>query len=250
VKYHRFVFIGGLHRSGTSLLFRCLREHPLISGFRNTEAPEEEGQYLQSIYRPAIAYGGPGRFGFSPKAHLTEASYLITNDNRLRLFEEWKTYWDLEKPVLLEKSPSNLIRTRFLQELFPNSFFVILTRHPIAVSYATQKWSNTSLEELIEHWLVCHEKFERDKRHIRRLLTLKYEDFVEDPQFALRMIYSFLGLPNHLNATEVRPNVNEQYLIQWRAAKDGAFSRARIDTDRLKLQYERRAAAFGYSLDV
>jgi hypothetical protein len=182
--------------------------------------------------------------------HRNTLSDLVTNDNRLRLFEEWKTYWDLAKPVLMEKSPPNLIRARFLQELFPNSCFVIVTRHPIAVSYATQKWSNTTLVELIEHWLVCHERFEQDKQHIRRLLTLKYEDFVEEPQLALRMIYSFLGLPDHLNATEVRPNINEQYLRRWRAGQDDALSGGRIDTDRIKLQYERRAAAFGYSLDV
>src|SRR5918992_4047803 len=105
---HRFVFIGGLHRSGTFPLFRCLREHPLLSGFNDTGASEEEGQHLQSVYAPAIAYGGPGRFGFHPGAHLTEASDLVTADNKLRLFEEWKAYWDLSKPVLLEKSPPNL----------------------------------------------------------------------------------------------------------------------------------------------
>jgi hypothetical protein len=247
---HQFVYIGGLHRSGTSTLFRCLREHPLISGFNDTGATEEEGQHLQSVYPPATAYGGPGRFGFSPEAHLTEASHLVTDDNRLRLFEEWKTYWDLEKPVLLEKSPSNLIRTRFLQALFPNSYFVIVTRHPIAVSYATQKWSYTSLAELIEHWLVCHERFRQDEEHLRRLLVLRYEDFVEQPQTALGKIYSFLNLPDHSNPIEVREAANGQYLSLWRTGQDGPLSEDHIDTDRIKSQYERRVAAFGYSLDV
>jgi hypothetical protein len=248
--YHRFLFIGGLHRSGTSTIFRCLREHPLISGFNDTGATEEEGQHLQSVYPPATAYGGPGRFGFHPEAHLTEASDLLTADNRLRLFEEWKTYWDLAKPVLLEKSPPNLIRARFLQELFPNSYFVIVTRHPIAVSYATQKWSYTSLAELIEHWLVCHEKFRQDMQHLRRLLVLRYEDFVEQPQGTLRRIYSFLNLPDHSNAIEVREDANEQYLRLWRTGQDGALSGDCIETDRIKSQYERRVASFGYSLDV
>ena len=250
MEHHRFVFIGGLHRSGTSVLFRCLKEHPLISGFGSTKAPEDEGQHIQSIYRPAIAHGGPGRFGFDPEAYLTEASELITADTHLRLFAEWKGYWDLEKPVLLEKSPPNLIRTRFLQKLFPNSYFVVVTRHPIAVAYATQKWSNTSLDELIEHWLVCHEKFEQDKQHIRRLLVLRYEDFVEQPQAALEMIYSFVGLPNHLNRIEVRSNVNEKYLEKWRVCQDNAVPGDHIEASHIRrLQYERRVRAFGYSLN-
>ena len=165
------------------------------------------------------------------------------------MFAEWGKYWHLEKPVLLEKSPPNLIRTRFLQELFPNSYFLIVTRHPIAVAYATQKWSNSSLTDLIEHWLVCHETFEQDKPHIRRLLVLRYEDFVRRPQAYLEMVYSFVGLPNHLNRIVVRSDVNEKYLKKWREYRDVTFSGGRIEAARIRLQYESRVATFGYSLD-
>jgi hypothetical protein len=246
---HRFLYVGGLHRSGTSTLFRCLREHPLISGFNDTGASEEEGQHLQNVYPPATAYGGPGRFGFHPEAHLTEVSDLATADNRLRLFEEWKTHWDLAKPVLLEKSPPNLIRARFLQELFPDSYFVIVTRHPIAVSYATQKWSYTSLAELIEHWLICHEKFEQDRQHLRRLLVLKYEDFVEKPQAVLDMIYSFLELPNYSNRIEVSSGANEEYLKMWRMYQNDSLSEGCVEATSIKHRFGKRVAAFGYSLD-
>jgi hypothetical protein len=33
---HRFVFLAGLHRSGTTLLARLLAAHPEISGFSDT----------------------------------------------------------------------------------------------------------------------------------------------------------------------------------------------------------------------
>src|ERR1700691_2539156 len=77
---HHFVFLGGLHRSGTTLLFRMLREHPEISGFENNKvkeewlAPEDEGQFLQTVYPPAVFFGGPGKFAFAPEAHMTEES--------------------------------------------------------------------------------------------------------------------------------------------------------------------------------
>src|ERR1700693_1221710 len=83
-----FVFLGGLHRSGTTLLFRMLREHPAISGFANNQdanewlAAEDEGQYLQSVYPQAIFWGGPGKFAFSPEAHLTEQSELLTVESK------------------------------------------------------------------------------------------------------------------------------------------------------------------------
>ena len=74
----RFVFIGGLHRSGTSLVHEILKAHHEVSGFTNTGAPEDEGQHLQSVYAPSSAHGTFGTFGFDPDAHLTEESPLAT----------------------------------------------------------------------------------------------------------------------------------------------------------------------------
>ena len=69
---HRFVFLAGLHRSGTTLLARLLASHPEVSGFSDTGVPADEGQHLQTVYPAAAVYGGPGRFGFAPEAHFTE----------------------------------------------------------------------------------------------------------------------------------------------------------------------------------
>jgi hypothetical protein len=242
---HRFVFIAGLHRSGTSLLFQCLREHPLISAFANTGVPEDEGQHLQSVYETGRRYGGPGIFGFDPNAALTESSSLVREDSRSRLFADWARYWDLEKPVLLEKSPPNLIRTRFLQALFPNSYFLVLLRHPLAVSYATQKWSGTSLEALIEHWLVCHDRFLEDKSHLQRVLVLRYEDFVSAPRSVLETIYGFLRIPAHPTGLEVLAHSNQSYFQRWQHHRT-----ASIEVESLISRYEPRVRRFGYSLNV
>ena len=56
---HRFVFLAGLHRSGTTLLARLLAAHPEISGFSETGVPADEGQHLQGVYPAAREYGGP-----------------------------------------------------------------------------------------------------------------------------------------------------------------------------------------------
>ena len=69
---HRYIFVCGLHRSGTSVLFRSLRDHPEVSGFQGTPSPEDEGMHLQTVYPPSGRYGGAGVFGFYYEAQIKE----------------------------------------------------------------------------------------------------------------------------------------------------------------------------------
>jgi Sulfotransferase family len=242
---HKFAFLCGLHRSGTSPLFQLLREHPEVSGFRNTGVPEDEGQHLQTVFQTAKAYGGAGRFGFVPEAHLTEDSALISSENRQRLFEEWSKYWDLTKPCLLEKSPPNLIRTRFLQAVFPHSSFIVIVRHPIAVSLATSKWLCSSLESLIEHWLHCHRLFELDRPHLRYVRVIRYEDLIRATEAELEQIYGFLGLATH-SSPPLHPTGNERYFNAWRDLSADPKGRALFRN--IVAKYEEKVRLYGYSL--
>ena len=95
---HTHVFIGGLHRSGTSLLTRCLAAASRWSADSpSTGAIEDEGQHLQTVYHPANRHGGPGRFGFHDQAYLDEASPLVTEENRQKLLAEWSPHWDMSR---------------------------------------------------------------------------------------------------------------------------------------------------------
>jgi hypothetical protein len=242
---YKFVFLCGLHKSGTSPLFRILREHPQISGFSNTGVPEDEGQHLQSLFPPAKLYGGPGRFGFSPEAHLTEKSALVNSANANRLFTEWSAYWDIHRPYLLEKSPPNLIRTRFLQAIFPNSYFIVISRHPIAVSLATRKWAGSSLASLMEHWLHCQGLFERDRSYLERVLELKYEELIRATQSPLEQIWKFLGVAP-LSSAVLDPGGNEHYFTAWQNL--ATAKRGQALYHRTIAQYEKRVQHYGYSL--
>jgi Sulfotransferase family len=249
---HHFVFLGGLHRSGTTLLFRMLREHPAVSGFENNKvreewlAPEDEGQFLQTVYPPAVFFGGPGKFAFAPEAHMTEESDLLTPENKTLLPKQWFPFWDLTKRYLLEKSPPNLIWMRFLQSVFPNSSYVAIERHPVAVSLATEKWSSTSLPSLIEHWLVAHETFESDRPRLKHNMVVKYEKMVSDPAGTLPVIYEFLGLPTHGTTFEPTTEHNQRYFAKWQDLAQKPDSGPVIEE--CIGRFEARVGAFGYSL--
>ncbi len=239
---HLLVFVGGLHRSGTTLLTHCVGKHPEASCFQNTNVSEDEGQHLQNVYPPGIAIGGPGRFGFSPEAHLTDQSRLVQRDTGARLLHAWKPFWDCSRQVLVEKSPPNLVRARFLRAVFPNARFVMIVRHPIAVAVATQKWCKTSLLSMLDHWVVCHQYFLQDASELRHVLLIQYEELVSNPAPVLERVFKFLDLRPIDPLAEIRGGLNDRYIDQWQAFQENAQISHRL------AEIEPYANAFGYSV--
>jgi hypothetical protein len=245
---HRFVFVGGLHRSGTSIVTKCLAQHPEVSSFTGTGVPEDEGQFLQSVYPVGGAHGGPGRFAFDPAAHLTEASPLATAASAAQLFEEWSSHWDLDRQILLEKSPPNVVRARFLQALFPGASFVMVMRHPVAVAMAVKRRrpKRTRVLDMVRHWVVAHELLERDLPALERVVVVPFESFVAEPARWFDHLQRFLGLVPVANEIPIRSDTNERYLAQWQALVRRPL--AGIAYRRAIRALEPRVARFGYSL--
>jgi hypothetical protein len=242
----RLVFLGGLHRSGTSLVHRCFSDHGDISGFADTGVPEDEGQHLQDVYPPAAAYGGSGRFGHNPASYLDESSPLVSEGNARRLLSCWLRYWDTSKRFLVEKSPPNIVRTRFLQALFPECRQILVLRHPVAVAYATQKWTpGVLVGSLIENWLLCHERFDRDRPHLAHAYQLRYEDFVREPQRHMDEMLKLMGLPPSPLKREVKAEINDRYFAVWTRRRRNPLTRPYFN--RVIDRYEDRLRKFGYS---
>lgn len=215
---HRFVFIGGLHRSGTSAICAMIGAHPQASRLENTGKIEDEGQFLQSVYPIDDALGGAERFALHPDAHMTENSPLVENAGA-KLFQAWAPYWDLSKPLLCEKTPANMVRSRFLQAAFPNASFLFVSRHPVACALAIRKWEYSLYREpidlLIRNWIACHRAMKQDLPHLHRALVVRYEDITADPLAGARQLEDFLQLEPGLDASRLKSGMNERYFETW-----------------------------------
>jgi hypothetical protein len=170
----RLVFVGGLHRSGTTLLARLIADHPHATGLAGTGVPEDEGQHVQDVYPPAEALGGSGRFARHADAHLTEESPLARPENAQRLWDAWRPFWDSDAECLVEKSPPNLLMSRYLQALFPSASFLFIVRHPVTVTLATRKWRRrTPLPRLMGHWFTAHATARDDLPSLTRVHVVR-----------------------------------------------------------------------------
>src|SRR6266513_3638935 len=210
----KYVFVGGSPRSGTSLLGRNIARMEDCTGLKNTGVFEDEGQFLQDVYPTASAYGGSSRCGFDPQMHRTETSDLLAPEKVARLRATWHSYWDNTKRIFVEKTPENLLMTRFLQAAFPNSYFVVIRRHPVPVSMAGRRWkiNLTSFDTAFRHWLHCQALYEGDRKYLKRIYELRYEDYVQDQDKYHKEIATFIG-------TQVPEPPKEdayRYVAQWR----------------------------------
>jgi hypothetical protein len=242
----RLVFVGGLHRSGTTLLARLLATHPEAGGLDGTGVPEDEGQHLQSVYPPAERLGGSGRFALNSSAHLTEESPRATPENAQQLWDSWKPHWNSDAAFLIEKSPPNLVMGRFLQAMYPSASFVFIVRHPVTVTLATRKWRRrTPLVRLMDNWFTGHEAAQGDLPHLHRVHVVSYEWLLADPKATLAAVADSLSMPGEIDTSSVDSGGSDRYEAQWRQLlADGHRGATKAFR-----QYNERAHTFGYDLE-
>jgi hypothetical protein len=83
------------------------------------------------------------------------------------------------------------------------------------VCMAAQKWkvSVTSLDTALKHWLRCYEIYAEDRKHLKRVYEMTYEDYCENPDRFHQEIAAFIGtrVPANLSGEE-----KFRYVTQWR----------------------------------
>ena len=243
----QIVFVGGLHRSGTTLLARLLASHPDATGLTGTGVPEDEGQHIQPVYQPAERHGGTGRFALRSKAHLTEESPLATPENAQRLWNSWRPYWDSDQRFLIEKSPPNLVMGRFLQQLYPSASFVFIVRHPVTVTLATRKWrKRTSLPRLMSNWFRAHEQTAGDLPRLRRVHMVSYEWLINDAAAVVGEVAQFLQMPGTIDTSGVDSTGSSRYEEEWKAMRAEGHRGATKAHER----FFDDARSYGYDLDT
>ncbi|MEE4201936.1 sulfotransferase family protein [Erythrobacter sp.] len=209
---HRYIFIAGLHRTGTSLIARVIGSHRDVAAIEGAPVPENEGCYLQGAIPHTAKDGIPGAYALDPAQHRTETDPLNTLATKERLEAEWGVWFDPAKSWRVEKSPVNLTRMRLLQALFPLAQFIVVTRHPLFMAQALQKWSDDSAVNLARYGARAYRLMLDDLDYLHAAMVVRYEDFVARPDAHTRAFEAFLGVDQGMEAGEVRDG-NTDYKI-------------------------------------
>ena len=126
VARHSMIFVAGSPNSGTSLLRTLVAQAGLAEGMDRCAETTRcvhtnvEGQWLlklegQRFVSPVVAdVYRPGNLS----NHLTEADAVDADAALVTLWRMWSLYWDMSRAYLVEKSPANVVKLRWLDAIF------------------------------------------------------------------------------------------------------------------------------------
>lgn len=194
----RFIFVGGVARSGTSLVQKILDLHPEIYG-----GPELGlFQGLMATYRRLLADVRSGKLSMLLDAEHVRASYrdFVLSLYRPRLESDQARF-------VSEKTPSNLHAFDALADVFPEARFVWVVRDPrdvlcslrgvqarsreLGVAVDAGRWLDRDLADMRQS-LLAGEAFRRS--HGTRLRIVHYEDLLAAPRQVAERLCTFLGV--------------------------------------------------------
>ncbi len=184
-KPEKWIFIVGCYNSGTTLLHRVLEQHPLVGSMPN------EGQFFNTVLTSGAAHNLRRLWAIKPELFYLDENSKGINVNKLKRQWAWM-YNDARKPLLVEKTILNAARTRWLQQNFPNSYFICLFRNGYAVAEGIHRKENHPMEQCIKQWTVSNEILLRDMKHLKNKMMLRYEDFTAEPSKYLDAVAKFL----------------------------------------------------------
>jgi len=199
----RMLFVIGAPRSGTTMLERMLSSHSMILG-----GPEPH------VMTPLAHLGLWANVDKAPYDHILAAESQQAFVEALP--GKQQSYWDAcraycdvlygrylatsSKTVCLDKTPAYALVSPFIMKVFPDSKYVVLTRHPLAVfsSYANSFFDGD--------YQVAHDHNPILNRYVPALawtlrqpavpvFHVRYEDLVKDPEGGMQQVCAYVGVP-------------------------------------------------------
>lgn len=155
---------------GSTLLWK------LLGTSSNVSALPDEGQFLPEV-RPFMR-GDP----MNPDKSIPWSAVETL----------WREYWDLSKPILLEKSPPNVVRADQIEAHFENAAFVAMMRDPYAFCEGHHRRLGKGVKFAADQWCQFAQMQRRNIQERSRILFFTYEELTENTGGVAQQIIEFL----------------------------------------------------------
>ena len=93
----------------------------------------------------------------------------------------WEKYWDLSRPILLEKSPPNILRANQIASHFQPAYFFAAWRNPYAHCESQIRRNGSNPKQAADFAIRCLQIQRRNIEQLDNVLPISYEELTADP---------------------------------------------------------------------
>ncbi len=102
--------------------------------------------------------------------------------------KEWLKYWDIKYPVLLEKSPPNIMRAESLEKNFDPAYFIIFHRNPYAHCESLIRRNGAKAETAADAAIQCLFYQKENISVLKNTVQISYEYLTDNTSAAVQMM--------------------------------------------------------------
>ena len=202
---HRFIFVGGSARSGTTLIQKMLCSHSKVCGGPEFDHAVPAMQLFSRMTSPQQLERQDFYYSEKEVTDIFREFYASLFDN-LASRNPGVSY-------ISEKTPANIAAAASLLKLFPDAFYVNVIRDGRDVVLSHQKvlqrfkdqhgqkgrkwWKEYSVREVSRVWNQNVQQYfdlKSNQASADRVLNVRYEDVVADPHGIMQPVLEKLGL--------------------------------------------------------
>lgn len=204
------IFVVGMPRSGTTLLESLLGAHPQVHAAGELTALGGIGQMMSKrLGVPAPRLGQAEALAAATPEHVFAGGLGYLNAARERS-PGWFDHF-------VDKLPDNSFNLGLAAALLPNARVLHIMRHPldIMLSIWFQRFTSVRFafrpEHIVHHWKTYQRVMAHWRTHLPlEMIELRYENLVQDTEFAQGYLWDRLGLSQQVDHVPVAPGVKQQ----------------------------------------
>jgi hypothetical protein len=248
------IFIVGAMGSGTTLLRLMLDSHEHIA------IPHETGfmrayKAMKFIPFKWTGHGWAYRLGWTPEEFDAELRRFFD-----RIFARYADQHGARRWG--EKTPLHTWHMNAIAKLFPDAVFVAIVRHPGASAASNMRRFHHGADKMAWHYERYNKEIARQSMRLRgRVVILRYEELVQEPERVMRELLEWLGEPwsdNVLQHHVVQSERGEERVEgssradeRIDASRIGRWAETMTPADRRAIAHrlDRLAEFYGYSMD-
>lgn len=199
MKNNKVIVISGFSRGGTNLLWNILQSHPEICSVRYETGTifrkrrHKFSRVISLLKKLNLLHTSFGKKVLDSRFYRYKLSNYTHDENRFKFKDEPYTKDEVRNTALCFKSTDlDITYTGFLSEMYPQLYFIGLTRNGYAVAEGHYRRGESVTDFAKQYQQVADEmKSYSDK--LDHFKLVRFEDMLNDPFSLANDLYKFLG---------------------------------------------------------